>query len=190
MHESNYHKIFWGLIFNFVNINIGPLDILPNLIGFSLILSGLDGLSSLHSSFQKGKLPAFILLLTSIADFFIAKVNFLNGPLPPDAFGSLIYGGFCQLLFLYLIYCLCNGICFDAENKKADALRESSRIRWKAYLYTSAFTLFYIPFLINLPEAWMTLYSAAVIINMIAMLFIIGLVGTARKELMGEPEEE
>ena len=35
------NKIFWGLIFIFVNINLGALDILPNFVGYLLVSSGM-----------------------------------------------------------------------------------------------------------------------------------------------------
>lgn len=44
------NKIFWGLIFIFVHINIGAMDILPNFIGYLLISSGMQ---------EVGESPAF-----------------------------------------------------------------------------------------------------------------------------------
>lgn len=40
--EKGYKKIFWGFLITIFNINIGPVNLLPNFIGYYFIGSGLN----------------------------------------------------------------------------------------------------------------------------------------------------
>ncbi|WMJ23043.1 hypothetical protein RBG61_13795 [Paludicola sp. MB14-C6] len=65
--------IFWGYCLIFVDIRISGYDILPNFIGYVLIIIGLTKLSHYHQHFIIATFIARILFLLSLFDFY--KVN-------------------------------------------------------------------------------------------------------------------
>ena len=41
MYEKAFKKLFWGYIFIFINLRISGVDILPDSIGYIIILQGI-----------------------------------------------------------------------------------------------------------------------------------------------------
>ncbi|NYB72987.1 hypothetical protein HZF24_02395 [Sedimentibacter hydroxybenzoicus DSM 7310] len=72
---KGYNKVFWGLIFVVFNINLGPVNILPDFLGYFLISIGLSAIQNEyeHDSFKLAAVIANILgaytLITSILAF-------------------------------------------------------------------------------------------------------------------------
>lgn len=67
--ERGYKKIFWALFFLTFHINLGPLQILPPFVGWLILLSGLQDLTSAlqnssasTESFERGRTFGRILL--------------------------------------------------------------------------------------------------------------------------------
>lgn len=65
---KNYNKIFWGLIVSMININLGPINLLPNFLGFIIILLALDNLfkETNNKKFKKAKYMSTLLMLISL----------------------------------------------------------------------------------------------------------------------------
>lgn len=68
-------KILFGLILVVFDINLEGFDLLPNFIGFIIILFGLKSLSVKYPAFKKCKPIAIILLLLSILTIFMAYID-------------------------------------------------------------------------------------------------------------------
>ena len=43
-------QVAWGYIFIYFNINLGPIDILPNFVGYIFILNSIDALAKEEKS--------------------------------------------------------------------------------------------------------------------------------------------
>ena len=151
MYESGYDKIFWGMIFIIFDINLGYINILPNFIGYGLIYSGLNILLVQHEVFKKGKMPATILILLTLKDIFHNPNNtsLLEG-INLQYFSSLM-GSLVSIINLYLIYIISKGIYELCEKRELKDLRDNIKSCWKFYFVISVISLFYMPFIINIP---------------------------------------
>lgn len=67
-----FTKIVAGMLFIFINFKLQGFDIIPDPIGYILIISGLVSLSSLHNSFRKAVPFVIGSLILSIIDVFIS----------------------------------------------------------------------------------------------------------------------
>lgn len=77
---NGLNNIFWGFILIFLDFNINNFDILPDFLGFIIILVGISKLASLSIYFVKAKLFAVISLILSIVNLF--QVNYQIGNIP------------------------------------------------------------------------------------------------------------
>ena len=61
MIKKAYNKIFLGLLFVFFYFHINQFDLLPDFIGYFLVMKGLSDLSAWHPAFAKAKGAALVL---------------------------------------------------------------------------------------------------------------------------------
>lgn len=69
--EHSFKKIFWGFLITIFNINIGPINLLPDFLGYLIISSGLKELSSVAGSknYIKASKAANFLVFYSIVSY-------------------------------------------------------------------------------------------------------------------------
>ncbi len=83
--EQAYRKIFWGFLIVLFNINIGPLNILPDFLGYFIIGSGLTIIvnefenKNFRSAHQMANLLLVYTLLLSVFNFIGLGENIENG---------------------------------------------------------------------------------------------------------------
>lgn len=187
MYESAYNKLFWGMMFIVFNINLGSINIMPNFIGYMLILSALNILAKQHRIFDKGKTPAYILILLSIGDIVnIEGGDFFSGGLQINSLTSIcltVIGVVENLICIYLMYILCRGIYLLSEERGIVELKDSARVRFNYYLFTAVISLFFTPFTLNLSRDISMYMLIAVIMNLIGQLFIAGLCRKSKNQL-------
>lgn len=190
MYESGYNKLAWGMMFIIFNINLGPINILPNFIGYLLILSGFTILSEQHVIFGKGKTASGVLALITVKDIVnFGTFNLLQGSLPSGNLWLFALGAIEQLLNLYVIYIMCKGIYMVAEERGHEDMMNSTRARFRFYLFIETVILFFTPFLLNLSNDKRMLMLAFALVGVISALFIMGLCRMARSKL-GEGKGE
>lgn len=144
----SYSQIFWGFILVFVNINIG-IDILPDFIGYIIILIGLNSLEKHSSYFSKGKIFAFIFIFYSIPQFFGMGDQSMTSNVQPFDWQWLMYDQVGVILQLILVYYICKGIQEQATMSELTVLAEQAIFRWKLFFVVSASTLLLTPFVLN-----------------------------------------
>ncbi len=81
--EARYRKIFWGFIITIFNINLGPINIFPDFIGYLMIGSGLGNILDEfeNKNIKTAKRTANFLVLYSIITYVIFVI-LLNGEYP------------------------------------------------------------------------------------------------------------
>jgi len=152
MYTSGYNKLFWGMIFVAFDINLGPLSVLPNFIGYMFIYSGLNTLAFQQREYEKGKIPAIILILLTLKDLWHNESNnILTGPIQNSGLITMIISGIVAVINLYLIYIICEGIYELCKELELKTLMDSTLATWKFYFGIGLIGLIYIPFSINLP---------------------------------------
>ena len=187
MYSSAYNKLFWGFIFVILKINIGPLDILPDFLGYFIMYSGICDLSVQNIYYAKAKWPSVVLAIISFKDLVInADNNLLTGNTGNFQIGNPwlgIIGAVTMVINIYLIYIICNGICLVSEEKDLIELNGAASWRLKFYFVISIVYAFIIPFTMNLPRDFSGILILLVIPYFIVMIAIAALFRKARAQL-------
>ena len=181
---NGFKKIFWGFIFVFVDIRIGfsstdaigyRFDILPDIIGFIMIISGLAMIESLHHRFSEAKKFAYPLAFLSI--FSIIEITYPAGEIGPLFGFFLVVGIIYIVLELLLIYNLCMGIAGASQTLTLESLAQK---RWSLYLFSRI--LLILSSLLLVFFIWPLVLFAA-LLALVANIFILILLSVAEREL-------
>jgi uncharacterized protein YhhL (DUF1145 family) len=184
MYESGYSRLFLGMMFIIFNINIGAINLLPNFIGFMLIFSGLGILAVQNKFYEKGRIPAVILIIMTLKDIInYGNVNLLDKAFEMKNLLLSALGVVELLITIYLIYIICKGINLLSDERGLIELRDSARVRFNFYFVISVVLLFFTPFSINLSKSVNLFMALVAIINLIALLFIAGLIKKSKIQL-------
>lgn len=70
--RTSFSYIFWGLLFNFINISINGFDLLPNGIGYLLVAWGTSQLVEQSAKFTAASALSAVLILVWLAGFAVA----------------------------------------------------------------------------------------------------------------------
>lgn len=161
-----YSKLFTGVLFTVININIGPIDILPNFIGYIIILNGLSILHT-ETSIKDYKHSSFIcyfLLIESIVSMCLP--NYLNIEyLTITSVGWMVISNLAQLFFVYFTYTASIKLLGQSSNSELSETLKSGR---SGYVYTMMVIIMIYTFLPNLSADIRTM----VIIGCIVVGFI------------------
>jgi hypothetical protein len=184
MYSSGYNKLFWGTVFIILKINIGPIDILPDFVGYLIMFFGICELSSQKIYYAKGKLPSLILAIISLKDVIsLTNNNLLTGNVQIGNPWMGILGSVSMVINIYLMYIICNGICLVSEEKDMIALKKDAAGSLKFYFVISIADTFFIPFTMNFSRDLWGILILFAIINLIAMIVIASLFRRARTQL-------
>ncbi|MES2923154.1 MAG: hypothetical protein V4819_16480 [Verrucomicrobiota bacterium] len=170
--------IFWGMFFAFLDFKLNDVNLLPDVIGYLLLIIGCGGLARESSRFIGAQgLCAVLAVLSLWPDWYLEKVVVWIG-----------HGA--TLLSVLLMWMLLGGIMDFTEARQGTELaRRASRLR-RAYVALSL--LFWV--FIHLAGApangflWV-LVAMLVICALGAMLLILKLIGRVRYELAANPDE-
>lgn len=112
--------MIWGIIFVFININIGPIDILPNFLGYIFIACGLSGLEQVDSIYKKGIMTSLVLAFASFILLFY-PINISQENISPSNCWMLGISAAFSVLNLVIFYTICKFIYTKAEKNANDA---------------------------------------------------------------------
>lgn len=136
-----FRLLLFGFIFIFFQFNIGSIDILPDVVGYILILSGTNMLlaSFQNDRFVHLKYSSLLLIPLSALDLFIRHSAVLNGVLNNDQTSgrvfSLIFSALTTTLLIYCVYHLCKGIAQEAQ--RIGNAEIASKAIWTGWLFLS-----------------------------------------------------
>lgn len=175
MYESGYKKIFAGMLLIIFDLNLGFINIFPDFIGYMFIYSGLSILIPQNKFFEKGKMPALILVLLTIKSIIhYPNNNILSGEIHDVRLIPMIIEAAVAVINLYLIYIISKGIYELCKERGFGEYEKSIEFRFKFYFIVSLITLFYVPFSINLPSDFSMFMIIILITRFFAVLFIAG----------------
>jgi hypothetical protein len=145
-----FRTILIGFIFVFFNINFGGINLLPDLIGYVVVLIGAYTLTGnfKNHSFLKVQHSSIILIVLSCLDLFIKHSVVLNGVINNSQTlqGKVFLVLFYLIITLILTYCLfhlCKGIEEEATSKEDIELAEKAKKTFIVFaLYEAFFFLF------------------------------------------------
>ncbi|WDC84127.1 hypothetical protein PL321_17965 [Caloramator sp. mosi_1] len=135
MNKGVYRYLFWGMIYIFLNINIYFLNVLPNFIGYIYVFYALIKLSQQKEFFNKAKIPTVILIVLGITD--ILEKNYLYRLVELQDLRLLLefLTSLESVLFLYVLYVLCEGISTIAKDQGFSDIANSIKRMFKIFLY-------------------------------------------------------
>lgn len=174
MYALSYRRLFWAMIIIIFDFNLGPINVLPNCIGYILTYFALNELQNQHEIYKKGKTPAILLTLLTLKDIIVStnSDNLLIGKFAPVNFGLMALGTLVMLINIYLIYIVCKGIYLLSIERDLEDVKKSTKARWKAFLVISVIMLFYMPFSLNISVQAKEMMIVFVIVNVIVQLLI------------------
>lgn len=146
---NNFNKIIWGIIFVIININIGPIDILPNFIGYGLMISGLSKIynETQNKEFLLTKILAVIFLIESLVSIFYHYNSIGN-----ITINSMISNTVFQVLQLLLVFYMYSGIIELLKKYDDMDLVLIIRNARRNYAYITLLTMFLTTFAINMEQ--------------------------------------
>ena len=145
MIKQSFMRIFWGLLFIVLDINISNFDVMPDFIGYILIYSALNSLEQFHPRFRNAKPCAAVMVIVSAAQMLHINPFFV----------STILGIGLDCL---MIWHTCNAISEMALARGNLSLSETSTNRRTLYSIVAFSNLLLTPFL------WPSNTSAGVIL--------------------------
>lgn len=99
---SGINTIFWGLMLVFLDFRINNFDLLPDFLGFIIVLVGLMNLSSLSGAFIKAKPYAAVSLILSLPDLY--NISFRSNYVPGWFWIYIIVVGLISLYVNIMLY--------------------------------------------------------------------------------------
>lgn len=187
MYASSYNKLFWAMILITFDINLGPINILPNFIGYMLIYLALNELQHQHKIYEKGKIPSIILTILTIKNVIhVDSNNLLSGQFTPVNYSLVALDSVVSVINIYLIYIICKGIYLLCLERELKELQNSTKSRWVFFLIISIGVIFYMPFSLNMSITFKSIIIFSAIIYVIAELSIVFLFRKAAVQLGNE----
>ena len=103
------HRLFWGLFFVILDIPVtvgrATFEILPDFVGFFLLMKGMEELSATEARFDKGRHLAFGLFLVGAVCYGAGLLNL--EPMTKVVFWALEFA--CLAAFLWLLKVIAAG---------------------------------------------------------------------------------
>jgi hypothetical protein len=177
--RSAYYRIVWGLLFVLVDLKIEVVDVLPDMLGYLLIASGLWRLQALNGYFRAGHLSAWLLLIWSVLSlFWFPEVG--TGGVPMQSVKELLVQLPSICLHMGLMFGICRGIQANSAGAES-GLDHKARFRGHLFMAAQLLWLIAYPFILNLDSGDMIpvifICSLAVMAAEIAVLLLVRLAG-------------
>lgn len=121
MIARGFRKLFWGLLFVFLDFRINRFDVLlPDFVGYILLTVGLGALSARHVAFRNAQVAALAMIFLSFADFLPSQ--------------NLVISSISTLGDLVMMWELCRGIIELATAAGNPALAQMASTRRMFYV--------------------------------------------------------
>ncbi|QJD86941.1 hypothetical protein [Cohnella herbarum] len=182
--KKSYSQIAWGLAFALIDFRLGSFDVLPDVIGYLLILIGLSRLNSNERPFSIAWGAAGIQFILSILQILGLQIGFSLTNYVTPSFSLLTLTAFSTAIELTMLYGICEGIRRSALSRGTIGLAESARSGWNVLFGFGALTLFVFPFQLNFTfQDMMAILFLLALGYWICCLWVIFLVRRAGREL-------
>jgi len=167
-------RLGWGLVIAMIDIRVWFFDLLPDIIGYIMIVSALQHLSSSQPVFKKAKYIAIVLIILSIPVFFtqtnVTITEFSSIPLTVHLYSQLLL-----ILHILMVYWIFNGLIGMLKQEGPILLLDAAVSRRNTYLVLNLAMVIFYPFLLNVEESWSMLIIVFGILSFIMELLFIRL---------------
>ncbi|GBF74126.1 hypothetical protein PA598K_02457 [Paenibacillus sp. 598K] len=181
--RTNFRKLSWGFLFVLLDIRLGFIDILPDFVGYLLILSALRQLDRHYPGYNKAWPAAVVLCLASLVPVG-PQFNLLLQPLPPSPLWVGLTG-LHQLLLLALVVAIFGTLTRHARSQGKIELANASRNRMRLFVLLQLALLFTLPYSLNTTDT-VGFIIPLTILMLLAMILLVFLCRKAAKTFAGE----
>lgn len=130
--DTYLNRIFWGMILIFFDINIGTVDILPNIIGVIMIATALGRLyeTKEEESFKKGEPHGWAMVIFAVIDLIFKFSGYGTKEAINSSIWIMIYGQIVGVVRILLLYYICKGIFNLGEKHNHIDISTKAKNRW------------------------------------------------------------
>lgn len=184
--RKSYSRIAWGLSLELVDFRLGSFDLLPDFLGYLLIMLGLSGLRSNGRYFSIAWGAAGIQLVMSLLQLLGLQMGISLTSNETPSLNVLVLASIVIALDLVMIYGICGGIRAHAFERRKLELAFSARGGWHVLLAFGMLMLFLLPFQLNFTKEEGIGYALFLSVGyFVTSLWVILLVRRAGRELPG-----
>jgi hypothetical protein len=188
---SAFDLLWTAFIFLF-DVRIAGFDVLPDVVGYVLMVIGLKRLASLNGHFAAAAKLAPLTALVSLADFYqppVAGASLLavGGPTFKTPVGAAltIAGIVLVALNLFLVYHIMAGIIEVATKKKDEDVLEAATPLWGEYRALHILLLILIPLAAFMPSFNWIAPLAQLALAIVVYIGMMGFLRLAQWNLFG-----
>lgn len=129
---KGFNVLWWGFLFTLFDLRINGFDIMPNFLGYGMILLGINILSEYSEFFRRAKALAIALVAISIPSALEIRYNSL-GDMDNILYVFMALGILILFLDLKLVEQLFQGIADIARAREMIELEEEGLEAWQRY---------------------------------------------------------
>lgn len=179
--NNYFNRMFWGLVLIFFDINLGKIDIMPNIIGAIMVATSIDNLSDKEESFKKGRPFAWLVVgntaLATILKFI--NINIQNSNI--EFLWSVGFSLFSMIISLINMFFICNGIANMGKSRGFSDIISDAQSRWYFLFINTCLSSLLMAFTINFKNNLNSILFIFLITGMVANILILVLVRRAAK---------
>lgn len=142
--DMYFNRIFWGMILVFLNLNIGTMDVLPNIIGVIMIATALNGLHETkdEEAFKKGEIYGWIMVGFEAVNLVFKYTGYSDLEEANSSILFVIYGQISAVIRIVLLYYILKGIFNLGEKNGNLEISSKAKERWHlSFACTVAFSV-------------------------------------------------
>lgn len=170
--RKSLRRLGWGLVFPILDLHLGPFDVLPDFIGYIMILVALNQLGKGDGGFNPTNWLAAVLIFLSLPQLVI-KASIDINDLSAASLGMHAFAQGMIVLHALLAYFIFRGLYTIARPIAPPRLLDALVTRLRLYMALMAAQLIVYPFLLNFGEDLAVLLLLIGIMMFIAELLLI-----------------
>lgn len=182
--DSYFNRVFWGMILVFFDINIGRVDILPNIIGVMMIATALGRLyeTKEEEAFKKGVPYGWAMVIFAFIDIILKFGGYKASQSGDFSVWLQIYGQLVGVVRIMLLYYICQGVFNLGEKYNHSDISNKAKSRWLWSFVSTLGISVVMAFSLNFQEeilmVFMMIFGG---IGFIVNILIIALIRTSAK---------
>jgi hypothetical protein len=167
--SNGYKLLLRGLVFILIDIRIETIDILPDFIGYIIIVTGLGYLINCDILFGRARTTATLLVFHSFPNFFAVW----DVGIDKIALFPMTYQLLTSLVHLFMVYFILEGTCKLALKNDDLSWAMATRSRLNMFVFAQLILLMIYGFLLNVDYTWLTVLSILLVIIIIIIDIVI-----------------
>jgi hypothetical protein len=174
--SAGFHKLFWGFLIVFVKIHILNVDILPDPLGYFLILQGIGILWKDSLGVEKARMLAGLLIVISIPSIFV-QPNAAGFRMAMESTEWHLYGFALSIIKLVLVFHIFRMILNLVIRQGQSELQKRVEFTFNTYMAVMLTVTIAESFLMNLSGDWLiglaiVMIGAALIMEIVFLVLL------------------